>query len=512
MNRRNLLQVLGVSGATALAGCNTAQEVVRTGPPYFEEIEITGPDQVNVCEEITLEVSVTNTGGETGDFTARLDIGQGILQTSDSISVEDVPVTQSKTTTLEPFWWDRTAEIPFQLTEHDASHTVEVTTLNLGLGEELDCNGEYLMRFSSPRFANALTEGSDEDIEILHAEDDSFLFAVVEAEIETSTEDAYSQYRLISTESENGFMLSNNADLTEINELQNAFDHNELESNQAASGSMVFAVRTGTSGGIDDSIIKNFNSDTPPDVRWSFSDVDAPAFSVDIETPETIEVGREGTVAVRVENTGDGAGTYRAALLKFLNDFGPQQTHVNSVELEPGDTESLEFGITPEGLDKPDFEISPEGVSVDYEVVPRHLDFGEEFTTYDGGTYVVDAPLNRSIYTDELRYTQFGTEQTATTGAGETFVIVDIDVDPEADSILNTVDYSLFTDGQQIEPFSSGFTREYNSPVSGAEYPGNNDSGGLLAFRAPDSAQENGVTIQAMFYGDEGDYPVQWTR
>mgnify|MGYP006278498671 FL=1 len=82
-----------MSGVAGLAGCNQVRGVVRSGPPYFEDIEITGPDEVETCEEINLEVSVTNTGGETGDFTARLDIGEGLVQSSESISVADIQVT-----------------------------------------------------------------------------------------------------------------------------------------------------------------------------------------------------------------------------------------------------------------------------------------------------------------------------------------------------------------------------------------------------------------------------------
>lgn len=497
-----------MSGAAGLAGCNQIRGVVRSGPPYFEDIEITGPDEVETCEEINLEVSVTNTGGETGEFTARLDIREGLFQSSESIAVEDVQITETKTATIGPYWSDRTAEIPFRLTEHDASHTVVVTTRELQIGDELNCDGGYRINLSSPRFVSSLTEGSGEDIRLVTPQEEGRIYALVDAEIELYNNDRR-PYGTLSTESGNGFALSTQTDLSEINELDDPFNRDQLDSTGSESGTVVFSVETAEGEGIQDNIIKDWNSDTPPDVNWSLEDVLGPAFDTTVESPESIEIGQEGTVSVVVENRGDGAGVYRAALLKSLNSFGPQETNVDSVEVAAGEEERLQFGITPEGLDKPDYEIAPEGTAVNYVVEPVSLEFGEEFTTYDGGTYEVDAPLNRSIYADEVSYTEFGSEQTATAGSGETFVIVGIDVDPESE-VLNTVDYSLLVDGGTVEPFSSGFDRDYTSPVSGAEYPGD-DTGGLLVFRAPDSARENSVTVQATFYGEEGDYPVQWT-
>ena len=378
------------------------------------------------------------------------------------------------------------------------------------MGEELNCDGGYRITLSSPRFVSSLTEESGEDIRLVTPEEDGRIYALVEAEIELYDEDRR-LYGTLSTESGNGFALSTQSDLSEINELNNPFDRSQLDSTGSESGTVVFAVETAGNDGVQDNIIKNWNSDTPPDVNWSLADVPGPAFDTTVESPESIEIGEEGTVSVVVENTGDGVGTYRAALLKSLNSFGPQQTEVNSIEVAAGEEERIQFEITPQGLDKPDYEIAPEGTAIQYVVDPVSLEFGEEFTTYDGGTYVVDAPLNRSIYADEVSYTQFGSEQTATADSDETFVIVEIDVDPEAADILNTVDYSLLVDGRSIEPFSSGFQRDYTSPVSGAEYPGD-DTGGLLVFRAPESARESSVTIQAMFYGEEGDYPVQWSE
>ncbi|WP_435065964.1 DUF4352 domain-containing protein [Halobaculum sp. EA56] len=185
MDRRKVLSLIGGSSIASLSGCNTVRGVVRSGPPYFEEVTIDGPDEVAVGEEFELTVSAKNTGGRTGDFTTTLTVGEGALAVDTSVSIEDVEITETGETTVGPIRVDRTGEYVFRITDYDARQTVRVTTREQTVGEAFTTRDGLSISIEDLVVSGPYTTSDD----VFSPRDgNSFLFAEVEVSNDSSEE------------------------------------------------------------------------------------------------------------------------------------------------------------------------------------------------------------------------------------------------------------------------------------------------------------------------------------
>ncbi|WP_373190082.1 DUF4352 domain-containing protein [Halolamina sp.] len=138
MERRTLLSLLGATGSTSLAGCSTAKSLVRTGPPYFEEVSIESPSEVRVGEEFSLTVSAKNTGGRKGNFSTTLTAGQGVFSSDSSVTIEGIPVGKTGSIEVGPIRFDGAASYDFRITDYDTSHTVEALARTQNVGSSYE--------------------------------------------------------------------------------------------------------------------------------------------------------------------------------------------------------------------------------------------------------------------------------------------------------------------------------------------------------------------------------------
>jgi hypothetical protein len=86
MKRR---QYIAAAGTGALAGCQTFKNITRSGPPYFEEVSISGPSEVAVGERF---------------------------------EITDIGLDRTKSTTIGPLQIGYSGDISFKITDHNASH------------------------------------------------------------------------------------------------------------------------------------------------------------------------------------------------------------------------------------------------------------------------------------------------------------------------------------------------------------------------------------------------------
>lgn len=125
MNRRQYLAALGSAAMVGTAGCNsdsatstdstgdsesetetgqsTATGTAPAGPATFDDISIDGPDSVTVNSDASFTVSVTNTGGERGEFTDTLSAAGGFTEVEESVTIQDVPPGETESRVLGPY-------------------------------------------------------------------------------------------------------------------------------------------------------------------------------------------------------------------------------------------------------------------------------------------------------------------------------------------------------------------------------------------------------------------------
>lgn len=103
----------------------------ESGPPYFEQVEITGPDSVEVGEEFYITVTAANTGGRDGDFTTTLSVGFADIP----VEISDIEPGTRDSTKLGAYQLDRTDELVFRITDYNVDHTLSITPTTRQFGE-----------------------------------------------------------------------------------------------------------------------------------------------------------------------------------------------------------------------------------------------------------------------------------------------------------------------------------------------------------------------------------------
>ncbi|QHS17794.1 hypothetical protein GWK26_11910 [haloarchaeon 3A1-DGR] len=511
MDRRTFLASTSI-GATAFAGCTTAQEIVRTGPPNFGKVTIDGPDEVPVGEEFVLTVNATNTGGETGDFTGELNIGQGILQSTSSVTIEEVPVTQTKETTIGPYRLDTAREIQFQLPEHAATHTVQVVTRDLDFGETFEYDS-YTLSLDLVGIEHYLTTGEAASLPIITPED-ADAFAIVNLEIEKADETAFYARSIGTSDGGSVQFDTSEAEPEHIEQFSDPFSVETFNEEGSESGQVLLpiTIQEGTPG-VD--IVKNEVDDSPPDLRWSLQDQSLPSFDVTVNEPESSTIGESVEIELVVENTGSEPGTYRSQMLKDPQGYSTNDEYErNDIDLAPGESRTITYEVTPDGLSPPRYEFLSAGRTVTLDPSPRQLDFGESVKTDEGTSYSVDSVPNQPMYVDELTYESALSDETIESGSGTVFAVVEVEIESPGDGVLSHRNYRLQFRDMEYEPTRPQFgAADYTSPIDGSGYSSYTDSpGGLLIFEVPEASQSNDIMIRATFSGEHGDYPIEWTE
>ncbi|MFB6188590.1 MAG: hypothetical protein ABEI57_01785 [Halapricum sp.] len=399
MDRRKFL---AVAGTTALAGCGgnvedgsgnatnattTEQiEAADEGPPYFEQVEIKGPDKATVGEKVGVTVTVANTGGETGTFTTTLKAGLREI----SVKIPDVKPGTREKTTIGPYYVDEAGTLTFKITDYAVSKSIEFVPAELAVGETLR-NSTIETTVSDIQFRDSFFTGSGTDTTLMQAGDGK-VYAFAHVETVYRGEDSGSvptadSYQLAGTGT---VVKPSSIDSLPVGEVY-APGYESVPSGNRKVGWIPFTVPKDI---ISDLTVQlNIGSETV-DARWELQSTPKlpnPKIT-DVSVPETVTLFSDFNATLKVENTGDGSGSAHALVaLQGNHDWEHDSvTRVNE-SLEPGETATVNLNLSPPGTERDSDEMfrvfingTGESREQTVEVVPPMFSVGETFTTPHG--------------------------------------------------------------------------------------------------------------------------------
>lgn len=112
---------------TATTPAQTATET--PAPAEFEIVTVASPGQVNVAERHSVEITVLNRGGKTGDFEGTVEVTTRQVTTweeAGTIEIQDVQPGETATYTISGLSFDQTYQLVFRLPEYDVEWAYNV--------------------------------------------------------------------------------------------------------------------------------------------------------------------------------------------------------------------------------------------------------------------------------------------------------------------------------------------------------------------------------------------------
>lgn len=346
MNRREWLASAGVFGLSALAGCSQAQSAVRTGPPNFENVEISGPEAVEVGDAIELEVSAKNTGGEKGDFTTTLTIGSGVFSSDQNVRIESIPVTESKSTTIGPFTTDTARSVSFRMTDYGAEQEVDIQTRAVEGTSYQRPNG---LTYSLEDVQVEAPQVREEDIQ---SASEKPLVAYLVWEISNSQNETLSlpfeSQVLVNGESTPVEDIVPPSDVSDAGDAWGGYQLSEIPPGESLTVYQSVGVPPAAADSFEIGVDAAGND--RPEFRFSLprnirSKVAAePVFNIrSFDAPDSIAPWKPIEITAEIENTGQSSGEFVAEVL-----VGGQIAGRLSAELESGSTETISESFSPE--------------------------------------------------------------------------------------------------------------------------------------------------------------------
>jgi hypothetical protein len=501
MNRRKLLVTLAGAGLTSISGCNAVQSTARTGPPYFEEVEISGPTQVAVSEEFEIDVSAKNTGGKTGDFTTTLSIGEDPFTLDRSVKIEDVKVTKTESKTVSDLYSDYATELRFRITDYDAEHTVSVETREMESGEEITTQDGVSLSANGIAFERSLLLQDGDSRSLLYASP-NHLLALVHFAVSYTDENPPSIRSSLGT--------NRGEEISEVSLGQFWFEDivglqrdrlnlSDSSPGERVTGWKMFEVP------IDEisSLSAEWDHDSTDEIEaaWNLNVEGYPLLEADLSLPKEVEARSRKSVQGEVHNNGDKAGTYRYGLRTSDGDEGLDAW--GEVEVEPGAKETIELDIYRESLGSVDYEFFPAEVSQTIEFMPTKRQFKE---AYESPTGLRITPtiggMNFDGFSDSYAYETYSGNERVHASSGMQFLFIGVSIkstgdsqyppDKEAFSVLaSDVSYPV-TDSEDWG------LATFTAPYHGDEYVSRYENGQTqwLLFEVPTSVSAGDLTLR----------------
>lgn len=205
MDRRQFLGAVGVGMTLGIAGCGsddggggspvddtatpsstatseptetdtpTEEPTDAPEPASFEVVEYEIPETIEIGSEVTLSITIRNTGGQAGSYSAPL-----YIKTPDSNWEEggewrasEVPPGEPATLeSNEPLEFDYIQRYEFRLGQSSKTATVQTVSAKLGWGSEFTTPAGYRIRVDEPTLQDTY-EYEDYNGDILEAEPES---------------------------------------------------------------------------------------------------------------------------------------------------------------------------------------------------------------------------------------------------------------------------------------------------------------------------------------------------
>jgi len=514
MDRRKYLGIAGTVGLSSLAGCGgKLKAATRSGPPHFEAVELTGPDEIAVGEEFTLEMSAKNTGGEKGSFSNTLTVGQDPLSVDTNVRIEDIGVTQTKSKELGPFTISYTGDFEYRITDYGASHSLTVSTRELDGSESLTLEDGSTISLSGLSFHPSLLYSTSDGDSIL-IPDDGQIFAQISLSVENhGNDDLY-----VNT---SNFSVPNGDSVTEVGPYR--ISDSDIQLDSSPFGSPTVSVGNSRSGWIlrevpRDAVTRGISlswdrafGGSSPEVRWQNGGADVPDFEVtSVSLPSEVEIGADADASITVRNAGSAPGTFhgyferRNADRETWNELAEISLDIPAQSSKTWSTTIRESYIGPS-----EYRVWPKSVTRTIDFVPATRSFGSAYTTPEGAKIQTDITgMNFNGF--QSSYTYEGSFENTTVEADDrsTFAFVEISVEITGDEAVEPPSRSAFTahvDGSEIAPEESQTygTMELAGPVSGAEYDtgygsisADSSTSGWLIFEVPEDTSKADVTVR----------------
>ncbi|MFC4447699.1 DUF4352 domain-containing protein [Halorussus aquaticus] len=526
---------------------------------------MSGPNNVVVGERFSLSVSVTNAGGQSGEFADALTVGGDADVPETRIRIADVASSEARTVETGPFSLGHAGDYRFELAETGASHVVSVSGRSLRGGEQfaLDDGPAVGLMGLSPH--SGLFYDTANGRVVLAPDPDSVL-VTVEASVENR---GNSQVRVAPEDFSvaEGEVLAalprNEGDLTGLDGIDgDPFARETIEPDEAQTGWLLAEVpreratagpefawnRTRTESETRNETVSpagedadesettvggetnadsttadgtSADGDSIPEARWRFDPVELPRFEVtELQMLGEVEFGESVTVTVAVENTGSVAGTYRGGLehrYADATDWHPSETL--ELDLSPGSSATRTTEIEPPEPGTARYRLRPGSAAASVDVHPATRTLAESFTTPEGarlraelGNDHFDGLLASYIY-------DAGGNETYRAPPGKTFAFVSVTAENTATESVEFPDataFSVAVDGESYSVFhqSSDDGDGLASPVDGRFYAPESESEpgathtGWLVFQVPDDASTDELSVRC---SSDGDAFVSWS-
>jgi hypothetical protein len=240
------------------------------------------------------------------------------------------------------------------------------------------------------------------------------------------------------------------------------------------------------------------------------------------EIPETRSLNVPTAIAIAVQNTGSGPGTFTTTLERRIGD-GEWET-ATTIEMpldagEVGEWHSPRF--SPRYLTTLHFRLGAFDETWSMEVAPRRLDFGNYYATPTGlyinvlgGSFESEYPTpgnETDTAANETDTATNGTVTPTTAPDGEAWAVIRLDVrnrlqepqnTPAADEFVLTVDDESRPQHQEVT----------DDPYEGGELDGRTVTRGDLVYAVPAGTQARDITVTWSSSLPGGDVKSIWTK
>jgi hypothetical protein len=526
MDRRKVLSLTSTAVLSSLAGCGgKLKSVTRTGPPHFESVELTGPDEISVGDEFYLEVSAKNTGGESGDFTNTLSAGGDGLSIDRNVKIEAIGVEESKSAEIGPYYPAYARDYQFRITDYGASHTVTVSTKTLEGSEEFSIENGPAISVTGSEFYPSFLYRSGDRAELFSPSSGSVL-AVLHLSIQNQAEETI-RVGADSFGVRNGEVITSISDYsTSLSDLRGPagepLKRVEIGPGETTTGWILADVPyEQVQSGLQLTWDRGLYS-SEPEASWTFDSYAAPAFEIeDFDFPSEVEIRATATGSVTIRNVGGAAGTFQGIFQHIDYDTQEwEQVETITLEIDAGSevTWSTEIHGSVVGTSK--FRLLPETTSRVVDVVPATRSFGDRFTTPAGAEIRVDlGAMNFSGFASSFDIEYLFDNETVTARDGLQFAFVKVNAKNTSRESLGLPSREAFTALAGGSEYSVYDAREYGwadfaSPINGTEYhtglladPGESRSGWLV-FEVPSEISQNDLTLDCSL---DGKTVVNWS-
>ncbi|UPV74971.1 hypothetical protein M0R89_02630 [Halorussus limi] len=541
MNRRKLLSFATTATLPSLAGCQVFGGALDSGPATFEDVTLSGPDEVGVGETFSLSVSATNAGGESGNFTDTLTADGRGPGDDTRIRIGDVSASESRSVEVGPFSLSHAGRHRFRLTGTGAAHTVSAATQSLPGGQRFAFADGLALSVADPAYRDALLFDAPDGRDVLASGDafasddesapDESVLAVVRIWMENRTGGSLpvgpSSFSV--SDGEVVATLDGAADgLASLDGVDgDPFGASALAPGDSRTGWLVADVATERAteglqvawnrargdarGGEADETASGETSDSAPEVRWQFDATELPRFEVtDLSLPAETEVGAALSATATVENTGSVPGTYRGVFEhRYADEDEWRARETVEVELAPGERRTWTTERTAPEAGRAEYRLRPGRPVETVGVRAAERGLGESFTTPDGaevrvnvGSDAFDGLLQSYVYDD-------GQNQSFRAPAGKTFAFVRVAVRNATDERIAFPGPGRFSVAVGEESYgvfhqSSNGNTTFASPVEGPFYA-------PTAAYDPDETERGWLVFQVPADATVGDLAVRWS-